>query len=105
MIQDRLPVFESLINFYSIVQKQVNGFLETKRLQFSRFYFLNDAQFLNLMMLVNSNQDFNLYINMLFPGACKLFVTKLLQSVTEQSQVHKFENGSDSGDDLELQLE
>ena len=49
-----------------MLQKQVNQFLEMKRLVFTRFYFLTDSQFLDFMMLANSNQDFSVYINLLF---------------------------------------
>ena len=43
MIKERIAVFENLIHFYAMIQKQVNNFLEQKRLQFARFYFLNDS--------------------------------------------------------------
>lgn len=79
MIKDRMPVFQHLIHFYAMIQKQTNSFLEQKRLTFSRFYFLNDSQFLDMMMRVNSNQDYNVYTNLLFSGAHKLFVTRLLK--------------------------
>ncbi len=68
-IKDRLPVYHTLINFYANLQKKVNDFLEQKRLQFTRFYFLNDSQFLDLMMRVSTHKDFNIYVNLLFSGA------------------------------------
>ena len=50
---------------------------------FTRFYFLTDSQFLDLVMLANSNQDFSVYINILFQGVQKLYVTRLLQNGAE----------------------
>lgn len=54
-----------------------------------------------MMMLANSNQDFNVYINMLFSGAHKLFVTRLLQSedIEQQSLAMKYENSKGQEDD------
>ena len=77
MIEDRVPIFEQLIDYYMQLQKKVHEYLETKRLAFTRFFFLNDSQFLDFLMLVASNQDFSVYFNMMFQGAQKLFITQI----------------------------
>ena len=48
--------------------------MEEKRLIFSRFYFLNDSQFLEFLTLANTSQDFSMYINTLFVGAQNLYI-------------------------------
>lgn len=55
----------------------MHEYLEEKRLTFTRFFFLNDSQFLDFLMLCNSNQDFSVYINLLFQGAHKLYITRM----------------------------
>ena len=50
MIEDRIKVFKELIEYYDRLQKMVHDFLEKKRLEFTRFFFLNDSQFLDFMM-------------------------------------------------------
>ena len=77
MIEDRIPVFSTLSDYYLQLQQKVHEYLEEKRLQFTRFFFLNDSQFLDFLMLANSNQDFSVYVNILFQGAQKFFVTQI----------------------------
>lgn len=107
MIRERIAVFENLIHFYAMIQKQVNNFLEQKRLQFARFYFLNDSQFLEMIMLANSNQDFNCYVNMLFTGAQKLFVTRLLrqEDLEQHSLALKNQESHNHFDEDEVEFE
>lgn len=60
------------------------------------------------MMLSNSNQDFNVYVNMLFPGANKLFVTRLLKEddiVAGQSAFNNYEYAQAVEPDYLLDLE
>ena len=68
LIKDRVPTFETLNAYYMQIQTKVHEYLEEKRLNFTRFFFLNDSQFLDFLMLANSNQDFSVYINILFQG-------------------------------------
>lgn len=42
-IKDRVPVFTKLIAFYQQVHERAHDYLEVKRLQFTRFFFLNDS--------------------------------------------------------------
>jgi hypothetical protein len=79
-IQERTKVFVSLTEFYLILQQKTHEYLEEKRLGFNRFYFLNDSQFLDFLMLANSNQDFSVYINILFQGAHNLFMSQIKPS-------------------------
>ena len=55
LIKERTKVFISLIEYYLILQQKTHEYLEEKRLSFTRFYFLNDSQFLDFLMLANSN--------------------------------------------------
>lgn len=79
MIEDRVNVYSKLIEFYARLQKQVHSYMEQKRLDFNRFFFLNDSQFLDFLMQINSNMDFSLYFHLMFRGAQKLFLTQLKQ--------------------------
>jgi hypothetical protein len=56
------------------VHKAVEDYIEAKRLAFPRFFFMTDKQFLDFIDLAEQNLDFNRYINLLFPGAAKVFL-------------------------------
>ena len=77
LIKDRVPTFETLSAYYMQIQTKVHEYLEEKRLAFTRFFFLNDSQFLDFLMLANSNQDFSIYVNILFQGVQKFFITQI----------------------------
>lgn len=74
MIEARMRVFKEMITLFQMLQKKVHEFLEEKRLVFSRFFFLNDSQFLEFLTLANTSQDFSQYINTLFVGAQSLYI-------------------------------
>jgi dynein heavy chain len=77
-IKMRIEVFEKLIKHFSRLEQKIQDFLEERRKAFPRFYFLTDSQFLDFLTLANSNQDFNKYISVLFQGASKLFINRIL---------------------------
>lgn len=62
-------------------------------------------------MLVNSNQDFSVYVNILFQGVQKLYVTRLLQDGIGESVAIQYEKQQmrdaqdDVFEDFENQLE
>lgn len=43
LIEDRIATFQELVSFYDRLQKTIHGFMEKKRLEFPRFFFLNDS--------------------------------------------------------------
>ena len=65
---------ERVISKTTLIQKGVEDFLETKRLAFPRFFFMTDKQFLEFIELTEQGLDFNKFINLLFPGAFKVFL-------------------------------
>lgn len=69
MIEARMNVFRQMCSLFQVLQKKVHEFLEEKRLIFSRFFFLNDSQFLEFLTLANTSQDFSMFVNTLFLGA------------------------------------
>ena len=117
MIDDRIPTFNTLSAYYLQLQQRVHEYLEEKRLQFTRFFFLNDSQFLDFLMRANSNQDVSAYVSMLFQGAQKFFVTQIKSQEhakllarqdslgLEASYMENQEGGSDSNLDEESDLE
>jgi hypothetical protein len=72
-----------------VLQRKVHEFLEEKRLIFSRFFFLNDSQFLEFLTLANTAQDFSMYINTLFVGAQNLYIQP-----ADQIKLQKNEGGA-----------
>lgn len=50
-----MKVFRQMTAHFLILQKKVHEFLEAKRLVFSRFFFLNDSQFLEFLTLANTS--------------------------------------------------
>ena len=75
-----MKVFTRLTEYYLVLQQKTHEYLEQKRLTFNRFFFLNDSQFLDFLMLANSNQDFSVYINIIFQGAQNLFISHIKPS-------------------------
>jgi dynein heavy chain len=55
MIDSRIKVFKEMTVHFQVLQKKVHEFLEEKRLIFSRFFFLNDSQFLEFLTLANTS--------------------------------------------------
>lgn len=91
MIESRIKVFREMTVHFQVLQKKVHEFLEQKRLAFSRFFFLNDSQFLELLTLANTSQDFSLFVNTLFVGAQNLYIQP-------SSQLKLQKNGGAGGD-------
>jgi hypothetical protein len=57
-------VLEKLVSNFQIVQKNVEEFVEARRLAFPRFFFLNDAQFIKFLVSLNSGeQDLSFFVN------------------------------------------
>lgn len=80
MIKARTRVFTKLTEYYLVLQQKTHEYLDQKRLTFNRFFFLNNSQFLDFLMLANSNQDFSVYVNILFQGAHNLFMSSIKPS-------------------------
>lgn len=66
---------ERLSNNLTLLQKNIEEFIETKRLAFPRLFFLNDTQFIDFLTKLRSHEDFGFYISQLFPGASGFVVT------------------------------
>lgn len=104
LIKDRMKVFTRLTEYYLVLQQKTHEYLEQKRLTFNRFFFLNDSQFLDFLMLANSNQDFSVYINIIFQGAQNLFISHIKPSEHVKMVAHsdtlglnaQIENDTDS---------
>ena len=50
-----MEVFEKLIKHFSSLQKKVHDYLDLRRKNFPRFFFLTDSQFLEFLTFANSN--------------------------------------------------
>ena len=119
MIKDRVPHFVRLIEFYELLQSKAHDYLEEKRLQFTRFFFLNDSQFLDMLRLVNSNQNCSQYVSLLFQGAYKFYQTQIKTSEhlkvlaredslglhTQIQQDQSASSGSEGEEDFEAQMD
>ena len=110
LISDRIAVYKRLTEFYLRLQQKSHEYLEQKRTVFTRFFFLNDSQFLDMLMLVNSNQDFSVYVNLLFQGAYNLFMTRFQTSQHVHLLARKDSFGvhvapADSDDDISMSSE
>jgi hypothetical protein len=51
------------------LQKGLEYFFDYKRIQFPRFFFKTNVQYLQLLDLADQCHDFNHLIHLLFPGA------------------------------------
>ena len=70
---------ERLSNNFSVLQKNIEEFIETKRLAFPRLFFLNDTQFIDFLTKLKNQSDFDFYISQLFPGAGGFLFKKSIQ--------------------------
>ena len=91
-------MLERVSNNFSVLQKNVEEFIETKRLAFPRLFFLNDTQFIDFLTKMRNQDDFDFYISQLFPGARGFFFTKSIhedeippQIVNDLSALHEEE--------------
>ena len=80
LITDRENIYTKLTEYYQRLQEKSHKYLEDKRKVFTRFYFLNDSQFLDFLMLVNSNKDFSVYVNSMFQGAQNFYIAPMRPS-------------------------
>lgn len=78
---------EKLSNNISILQKNVEDFIETKRLAFPRLFFLNDTQFIDLLTKLRNQEDYDFYVAQLFPGASGFFFKKSIQDIEIPPQI------------------
>lgn len=93
MIESRIKVFREMRVHFQVLQSKVHDYLEQKRLVFSRFFFLNDSQFLEFLTLANTSQDFSTYVNTLFVGAQNLYIQP-----ADQVKLQRNEGGADGGE-------
>ena len=70
---------ERLSNNFSLLQKNIEDFIETKRLAFPRLFFLNDTQFIDFLSKLKNQDNYDFYISQLFPGAGGFFFKKSIQ--------------------------
>lgn len=70
---------ERLSNNFSLLQKNIEEFIETKRLAFPRLFFLHDTQFIDFLTKLKNQDDFDFYVAQLFPGASGFFFKKSIQ--------------------------
>ena len=78
---------ERLSNNFSLLQKNIEDFIETKRLAFPRFFFLNDTQFIDFLSKLKSQDNYDFYISQLFPGAGGFFFKKSTQDSVIPPQI------------------
>lgn len=78
---------ERLSNNFSVLQKNIEDFIETKRLAFPRLFFLNDTQFIDFLTKLKNQDNYDFYISQLFPGASGLFFKKSQQDIEIPPQI------------------
>ena len=78
---------ERLSNNFGLLQKNIEEFIETKRLAFPRLFFLNDTQFVDFLTRLKFQEDFDFYISQLFPGANGFFFKKSIQDTEVPPQI------------------
>jgi dynein heavy chain len=83
LINNRVEVFNNLISYFSNIQKNVDDYLENRRLQFPRFFFMSDSNFLEFLVKSNAKENIDHLVHILFPGARKLFIKMMEASEPE----------------------
>ena len=80
-------ILERLANNFTLLQKNIEEFIETKRLAFPRLFFLNDTQFIDFLSKLKHQENFDFYIAQLFPGANGFFFKKSMQDIEIPPQI------------------
>lgn len=73
---ERLEVLNALMSGLGSLRMSIKDFLESRRLNFPRFFFLPDSQLLDLLSKVHAGQAYDAYLSAMFPGASRLYVRK-----------------------------
>lgn len=83
LVPGRDKLLESVLEGISNLKKNVKGFLDSRRFNFPRFFFLSDPQLLLFLSSVHAQQEYDKHLCLLFPGASKFFIKKLdMQELT-----------------------
>ena len=75
VVNNRIEIFDGLINYFTKIKKIVDDYLEERRLKYPRFFFLSDCDFLDFLVKAGARQSLDKFIEKLFPGAASLFLS------------------------------
>ena len=75
VVNNRIEIFDGLINYFTKIKKIVDDYLEERRLKYPRFFFLSDCDFLDFLVKAGARQSLDKFIEKLFPGAAALFLS------------------------------
>lgn len=105
LVANRDNILLSILDGLSRLRKNIKGFLETRRSNFPRFFFLSDPQLLEFLSKIHSREQYDKHISVIFPGCYKLYVKEInpRHFVTEEDQdpdKAPFSNFTPAGNEL-----
>ncbi|CAG9319683.1 unnamed protein product [Blepharisma stoltei] len=74
---NKSTVLEDISSKICDLRKNIKAYLENKRANFPRFFFLSDAQLLQFLSLIYSQQEYDKHLSIIFPGVSKFYIKKL----------------------------
>ena len=98
LMANRDNMLLSIMEGLSSLRKNIKGFLEARRANFPRFFFLSDPQLLEFLSNVHSREQYDKHLSALFPGAQRLYIKEInprrfppadLEGDTEEANMDK----------------
>lgn len=91
LMANRDHILLSILEGLSSLRKNIKGFLETRRANFPRFFFLSDPQLLEFLSKIHAREQYDKHLSVLFPGAQKLYIKEINPRVfvTEENDPEK----------------
>lgn len=77
LVPNRDNILLSILEGLSKLRKNIKGFLETRRVNFPRFFFLADPQLLEFLSKIHSREQYDKHISVIFPGCSKFYVKEI----------------------------
>ena len=80
LVANRQQLFCELVEGFSEIRKHIKDFLEARRANFARFFFMSDLELLEFLSGVHSHTEYDKHLSCIFPGAKRLYITEVPES-------------------------
>ena len=105
LVSNRDNILLSVMEGLSSLRKNIKGFLEARRSNFPRFFFLSDPQLLELLSGIHSHDQYDKHLSVIFPGAHRFYVKeinplKMIKDTENDLDKAPFVNFTPAGNEL-----
>ena len=77
LVPNRENILLSILEGLGRLRKNIKSFLETRRVNFPRFFFLSDPQLLEFLSKIHSREKYDKHISVIFPGCSRFYVKQI----------------------------